>query len=1209
MAIIDAEHRRFMELSAAKNEREDEFANGSVFDEAESIADDGENGDDEVADPGAMISISDESLSSRESCTNREDLQEDQEADEVVSLSPELTSLVLEDASFDNVEGAEVVEASFDNVGGAEVGEASVDNVEGAEVAEGYAVFVYPLEDESQESCSRETLHNVLLDLNVATMELAYLKGQEHDIVPRSADVGRIVLDGIFASIWGDLLWERLGVARAVLLADFFCRHGNAYGGYNRVQLERLKQLPIFVNIRNELCALRSESHYFLIPPELNLTDIPLPPDAQQCFLKSNPNLNAFYQELGVEEMSDSRLLIYVLPMYGELPEVQRTQILQIILRKWQSLRHNTELISLLSASALFSDGECKDGSCCTASSFCDPRNSVLTTIFDGVRGRFPARRYRTPEWLDLMSEIGLQTEVTADIFVECAERIDERCSDKQALSAEDEKLTTALHQFFVQNYDKFDRSRIFFERITPLAFVPAILYEAPGVLKSTLSARVSSGSYSPRYVVRKYSECAIPDDQALVYTTMPILASVALPARVLFSRLCIQSPPPQDQVIAHLLSITNSNCASSSGSLNWQFFMPMDKVFQAIFQYLQENWDKIDVKTRKRLTAAAVIPVGSTLVKGSRLFFHLGENLAPLLYEVPRMFGAYDALFRRMGSKVSPTVDDYICLLSDLNLECCGHPLNLNELIAAARSVERLVTAMADSNHRLSTDEKKSIFLPSGNAVMRPMLAMAYNDSSALCSSIDITQLPLVHPRISTRCCNILGVPGATTVVTEELDGGENLIEMLVSDDIAHFTSVLASQPFVDGLRTIITTQQQKSPLYDAFGFAPDFEDLNRRVLSLAKYEVKCVTELRSRFVAKLDCPPRRIDVTKASRMGNLSFLDQTSGQIYIAKRTLEGRCDMGLRASYLVARCINQILGGILQDCSVLESILTCDEDKIPVVLQRLDVYEDPVLIEEKLRGVLGQPLCEADCANVELAPLRSCLAGELVAVEGRDGSLRYSKILREGPSDIAGVSQYEVKVDSSATRQVLATEVYFFRSARVRTGSRFDAVASEPSTAPSSHLSTSHCENAVLPSSVVTIISGADSSEITSDVNIPAPAVSSANILSAVNDLLSRLNVTLDMSVQDLMAENLQMQRRLEVAEDSRRAAATQIDTVTREKKELLDALVCAVCLENQVNRVLIPCGHIYCGSCVEQLPRPSCPICRQDIFSSSVFHVPS
>ncbi|KAG3135578.1 hypothetical protein PI126_g18191 [Phytophthora idaei] len=1194
MAGMEAERKRLMELSSAKLKKDDDLADESSDEEDSGEVDDGED----VANDSESVSASDDGSSGGDEIENTSSsssqggesnssaggLSESEDGSGEIPLSPGSLIVALENVS--NYE---------DDAG---------------DISEGFAVPVYPVEDESPEFCSRETIHNVLLELNVSMMELAYLGGQERDIVPRSAEVGLVVLDGIFASVWEELAWEELTETHAVLIAEFFAHNGETNGGYNRVQLEKLKQLPIFVNIRNKPCAIHGGQDFFLIPPDLNLTDIPLPPDAQQCFLKSNPRLNAFYKDLGVDEMSDTKLLIYVLPMFNELLKSQRDQVMHILLQKWQSLRGNAELAALLKTSALFRDDESEDASYRPASAYCDPRNKVLATIYAGVRGQFPAQLYRTPEWLDLMGEIGLQTEVTVDIFVECAQRIDGQFSGKQALSPEDEHLTTTLHEFFVQNFDKFDRSRSFFERITPLSFVPAVVYE--NVLQSSNGGAVDSkreGQFTSRSVVRKYSDCATPDDQALVYSTMPILANVALPTRVLYSRLGIKSPPPQDQVVRHLLSITNGDRAMSSRSLDWQFFLPMVEVFQAIFKFLQENWRELRAETQQRLANAAVIPVGSTLVKGSRLFFHLGENLAPLMFEVPRVFGAYDTLFRHMGSKEAPEVSDYIRLLRDLKEECCDHPLNLNELIAAARAIDLLVAAMVESNYRLSLEEKNSIFLPSGTAVMQSMLLMAFNDSASLCSGVDLTELHVVHPRISTRCCKMLGVPGITSIVTEELDGGENPTELLASDDIAHFNSVLASQQFADGLRKIITAQQQKASSYDAFGFIPDFEDLNQRIMSLATHEVKCVAELHSRFIAKLEFPARRIDVTKTERQSSLSFLDQTRRRIFITKRTLEAHSEMGMRASHLVARCINQLLGGVLQDCSVLESILTCDEMEIPDVLQLLDIYEDPVLIVEKLRGVLGQPLCEADCANVELAPLRSCLPGELIAVEDENGTLCYGKILREEPSGVAGVSRYEVKVNSSSTRWMLATQLYFFRSARVGTSG---SSASVRTGRQAENVAANHLENVALPASVVAIAPEAQGNEITTgfpSVNAPTAVVPSANVLSAVNDLLSRLNVTLDTSVEDLMAENLRLQRRLEVAEAGRRAAAAQIDTVIREKKEMQDSLVCAVCLENQVNRVLIPCGHIYCASCVQQLPRPSCPICRQNIVSSSVFHVPS
>ncbi|KAL4175941.1 hypothetical protein KRP22_000899 [Phytophthora ramorum] len=1209
MVEMEDERKRLMELSSTKFQKEELLADDISSDEEESGEEDDDEDDEELGDDDEEIVVASDDGSSSDGAVsvtlavevndvsppvarhtgrdiNVDSHLENEETDPELLLSPDSISLALEDVGVGDAEDA--------------------GDGESAVIGEGFAVPIYPVEDESHEFCSRETLHNVLSILNVPMMELAYLIGQERDIVPRSADIGLTVLDGIFASAWGELQWGDLSEIHAILIAEFFSHNGETYGGYNRIQLEKLKQLPIYVNICNVPCAIHGGQDFFLIPPDLNLTDIPLPRDAQQCFLKSNPRLNAFYMELGVEEMSDSKLLIHVLPMYGELQESQRDQILHILLHKWQSLRGNAELVTLLRTSPLFRNDENESASYHTASAYCDPRNTVLSAIYEGVRGHFPAQRYRTSEWLDLMGDIGLQTEVTVDIFVECAERIDGQCSGKQVLTPEDEHLITTLHQFFVQNFDKFDRSRSFFERIAVLAFVPAVVYEASSEVDSPNTRQ--GGQFTSRSVVRKYSECATLDDQALVFSTMPIMTNVALPPRVLYSRLGIKSPPPQHQIVSHLLLITNGDRALSSQALDWQFFLPMVEVFQAIFKYLQEHWSELG-ETQQRLTTSAVIPVGSTLVKGSRLFFHLGENLAPLMFEVPRAFGAYDTLFRHMGSKESPEVSDYIRLLRDLSEECCGHPLNLNELIAVARAIELLAIALTESNHRLTLAEKRSIFFPSGMAVMQSVLAMAYNDSAALCASIDLSELHVVHPRISTRCCKILGVPGITSVVSEELDGGDNLTELMVSDDIAHFNSVLSSQHFADGLRKIITAQQQKATAYDAFGFIPDFDDLNQRISKLATYEVKCVTQLHSRFIARLDFPARRLDVTKTTRQGSLSFLDQTRSRIYIAKQTLDSRSEMRMRASHLVARCINQLLDGLLQDCSVLESILTCDEMEIPEVLQLLDIYEDPVLIVEKLRGVLGQPLPEADCVNVELAPLRSCLPGELVAVEDGSGALSYGKILREQPSDVAGVSRYEVKLNSSSTRWMLATELYFFRSSRSNTNRNTTSRAQAERLSENSD-SISPSENVTLPASVVAIDSDARGGEIVSGfsgVKASTSTISSANVLSAVNDLLSRLNVSLDMSVEDLLAENLRLQRRLEVAEAGRRAAATQIDSVIREKKEVEDSLVCAVCLENRVDRVLIPCGHIYCASCVEQLPRPSCPICRQTIGQSAGFRI--
>ncbi|CAK4071299.1 unnamed protein product [Aphanomyces euteiches] len=119
---------------------------------------------------------------------------------------------------------------------------------------------------------------------------------------------------------------------------------------------------------------------------------------------------------------------------------------------------------------------------------------------------------------------------------------------------------------------------------------------------------------------------------------------------------------------------------------------------------------------------------------------------------------------------------------------------------------------------------------------------------------------------------------------------------------------------------------------------------------------------------------------------------------------------------------------------------------------------------------------------------------------------------------------------------------------------------------------------------------------------------PTVSQHTIVDAVNDLLRRVNMNLSEPYESLVNEVVQLRQRLARAEEGYAAMTTRVDVVQKEKKELIEGFVCSICLEKDVNRVLIPCGHIFCNTCIEQLPRKKCPVCRQDFTISSAFHKP-
>ncbi|TMW63551.1 hypothetical protein Poli38472_002492 [Pythium oligandrum] len=1037
------------------------------------------------------------------------------------------------------------------------------------------------------EYTSREALHTLLVRLNVSMVELAYLQGQENEVIPSARDVTISVLDSVCASDANSLQWMNLAESDATLLAEFFSYHGQRHGGYNRMYIDMLKKLPIYVNICNVPCALDHGEH-FLVPPEIDLTSIPLPPNARQRFMKVNSQLTAFYKELGVEEMSYAKLLVFLLPFYDHLASEQRSTVLQLIKERWQTLRGDAQLVGVLRSTPLFAD---EDGSYRTADSFYDPRNKVLRAIYQDEPHAFPAGQFDRAEWLELMSEIGLRSDITVDLFIECAQRLEALFANKSALDPADEVVINTFHQYFVQNFEKYDRSRVFFEKVSQIAFVPTVVYEDAVSMSATPSVMVT------RTVLRKYGECATPGDQALVFSVLPVLMATALPPRVLWSRLGLQSPPEKSIVLQHLYNIVGD--ASGSILERWHFFQSITEVFQEMFKFLQNSWDQLSADERAKLGLSPIVPVGSALVKGSRLFFHLPENLAPLMFEVPRAFGAYDALFRHLGCKDSPSVQDYVLLLRDLHAECQGHCLNLNELLAVTRIVGMLASSLTESSQTLSADALQNLYLPSTVSEMRQVHQMAYNDAPWICERVDLSQLHVVHPRISAKRCEIMGVKGLSKVVKEVLDSS-NLQVCADDNEIERFNAILSSQQFGSGLRTIITAQQQKGSGNDQVGLQADFDQLSRRIAELTTYRVVAVETLRSSFIAQLGHPPRQVDVTKASAAtGSVSYVAEGSRVIYVAVKTLQ--LHRGIRKSQVVASSIDQVLGGVIQDCAMLESILCCDVMEIEPLLRFMNIHEDPALIVEKLRGAYGEVLADTDRALVELSPLRTFYVGELVAIDV-DGELRYGKIVDLDTTNVS-ISNFSVRISRTVTRWYPSTQIYSFRSSRdhapSQASSEHNASFVERITSqPRAH---GDAASRDLPPSVAI----ADAPSVVSQ----SASASPMTIVSAVNDLLSRLNLSLDSSYEELIAENLRLQRRLEQAEESRRLAMAQIDDAIREKKDAQDSLICAICLENNVDRVLIPCGHIYCSGCVSRLPRQTCPICRENIASTSLFHVPS
>ncbi|CAH0517174.1 unnamed protein product [Peronospora belbahrii] len=176
-------------------------------------------------------------------------------------------------------------------------------------------------------------------------------------------------------------------------------------------------------------------------------------------------------------------------------------------------------------------------------------------------------------------------------------------------------------------------------------------------------------------------------------------------------------------------------------------------------------------------------------------------------------------------------------------------------------------------------------------------------------------------------------------------------------------------------------------------------------------------------------------------------------------------------------------------------------------------------PLLIEERLQDLLGEPLTVADLASVQLMPMRPCLPREIVAVKDSDGILRYGKVKDE--EDISSSREVKVQVSKSCIRWYTLSQIYFFQPIQERTNSK-------------------------------------EVRMWTSDKEEETEA-SIVGVVAKVNALLARMNVSLGMSYKELLDEVWRLQHRVTVAEEDRRGALQQIEQALRAQRDAEKALL--------------------------------------------------
>ena len=138
-------------------------------------------------------------------------------------------------------------------------------------------------------------------------------------------------------------------------------------------------------------------------------------------------------------------------------------------------------------------------------------------------------------------------------------------------------------------------------------------------------------------------------------------------------------------------------------------------------------------------------------------------------MYEVPRIYGAFDVLFKLLGTKEKAEYDDYLVLLEELTVEMNGNPLNINELSAVVKMLELISAEIRAKNQRIVS----TLYVPDAHTVLMSRNDVVYNDSpwlAARITKVDNISIHFINPKISIQLAKSLHLTALSSLVDEVL-------------------------------------------------------------------------------------------------------------------------------------------------------------------------------------------------------------------------------------------------------------------------------------------------------------------------------------------------------------------------------------------------------------------------------------------------------
>ncbi|KAI3921040.1 hypothetical protein MKX01_036019 [Papaver californicum] len=948
-------------------------------------------------------------------------------------------------------------------------------------------------------------------------------------------------------------------------LFNLFSMDSASSGGstYTREEIDLLRALPIYRTV---------------LAPK---------PSDDRCLCSSTDPSRSLFHALGVPELHDQEVLVkFALPGFEEKAQEEQEGILIYLYTNWQDLELDSNLVSMLKETKFVRNASGTREELFKPQNLLDPSDSLLMSVYAEDRNKFPGERFTSEGWLRILRKTGLRTSTEADVILECARKVEllgDNCmraledpdnfeadisSSKNEISAEIWSLAVSVVQTIFLNFAVLYNNN-FCKQLSQIAFIP-----------SERGFPSIGGKKGGKRVLCSYNEAILLKDWPLGWSSAPILASQnVVPPEYAWGALHLRSPPAFLTVLRHL-EIVGKNGGEDTLAhwLTVSGMMTVEEASCEILRYTDKIWSSLSASDILALKELAFVPVanGTRLVTANCLFARLAINLSPFAFELPSLYLPFMKVLKDLGIQEAFSLTCARDLLLNIQKACGYQRLNPNELRAVMENLQFVCDAIVRAEKEDASSYISEAVVPDDGCLLIVARSCVYIDSfgSRFIRSIDISRIRFVHPDLPERICTGLGIQRLSDVVVEELDKTQELefLDQIGSVSLTTIKEKLSNRSFQSAVWKIVNSTTGFTPASEAL----DLEQIQRLLESVAE-KLQFVRFLYTRYMLL----PRSLDVTRDGlRHRSFNYVDQSKTRALVAEPPYY------ISVFDVIAIVVCQVIGSVnpLPIGSLFSTPVGSEQAIVDALKLGSDRRENE--LGDKTSQLVGKDLVPQDARQVQFHPLRPFYRGEVVAWRtGKDGDkLKYGRV----PEDVrpsAGQALYRFKVETAPgeTQLLLSSQIFSFKSI---------LMANEVSS--STLLDEHKMENENLNRAEV---HGAGSSNTSSSK--PAMIhnygrVSPAELVQAVNEMLSAAGFNMNAEKQSLLQTALTLQEQLKESQAALLLEQEKADSAAKEAETAKSAWMCQVCLSTEVDITIVPCGHVLCQRCSSAVSR--CPFCR-------------